>query len=582
MVHPPNVSEPGNLLVGAAVGSGIAAQTAERGGADFLLAVNAGRMRNMGAPSIASMLPCHDATLLTEDFAAREVLPRVGIPVLLGVNCWGADAAADHVLSRIGEHGFAGAVNFPNATLMPRGMRSALDRAGRGFRREIDVLRRVQDAGLLALYYCGTKEHARTAGEAGLRMILLNFGWNAGGSAGHSRRASLEEVGLVARDYAALIRGINPEARILLEGGPVVSADDLGHVASVASLDGYVGGSTLDRLPFEESVLNRIAGYRQASDRRRRLTRQQTDLQRWGHRHGLTGSAPAMIAFLQRLRALSQVSERSVALALEPGAPLTSVVSALHPDSRGQMPQLDASAGDHATRLAQRLFGRDSEEGHEGGLLTDPAGGAILLRNIHLALPGLQRRLARSLRERMLVTSRRRRRMKVYARCLFVFDRSSLEAPLPDNLHSELAELLAGWTMTMPPLRDRIEDLGELIETTATASGMALEALPRLTPGALQRLRRHNWARNEAELEQFVGRMLDAGGDQPLSSDVVDGLLASDAEVEHAQASEADIEKRRIVDALWRHGFNKGETAAALNISRKTLYNRMKRLGLRE
>ena len=46
------------LLIGAAVGSGIAAQTAEIGGADILLAVNAGRMRNMGAPSIASMLPC--------------------------------------------------------------------------------------------------------------------------------------------------------------------------------------------------------------------------------------------------------------------------------------------------------------------------------------------------------------------------------------------------------------------------------------------------------------------------------------------------------------------------------------------
>src|SRR5260370_42531370 len=39
-----------SFLIGAAIGTGMIAKAAERGGADFLLALNAGRVRVMGAP----------------------------------------------------------------------------------------------------------------------------------------------------------------------------------------------------------------------------------------------------------------------------------------------------------------------------------------------------------------------------------------------------------------------------------------------------------------------------------------------------------------------------------------------------
>src|SRR5215471_21259866 len=74
------------ILVGAAIGTGMTAQAAERGGADLLLALNAGRFRSMGVPSIASMLalrPCNDFVL---DFARAEILPRVTIPVFFGAS----------------------------------------------------------------------------------------------------------------------------------------------------------------------------------------------------------------------------------------------------------------------------------------------------------------------------------------------------------------------------------------------------------------------------------------------------------------------------------------------------------------
>ena len=100
-------------LVGAAVGSGIVARAAEQGGADFLLAINAGRLRSMGAPSIACMLPSHHAASLTWDFATSEILPITDLPVYVGVNCWNSAEAPDALAQRILEAGFAGAVNLP-------------------------------------------------------------------------------------------------------------------------------------------------------------------------------------------------------------------------------------------------------------------------------------------------------------------------------------------------------------------------------------------------------------------------------------------------------------------------------------
>src|SRR3546814_6432826 len=102
------------FLIGAAIGSGNIALAAERGGADFLLAINAGRLRNMGAPSIACMLPIFDAGPMTEDFARRELLPLCKVPVLLGVNVWEEICEPRAIAEKVAEAGLAGAVNFPS------------------------------------------------------------------------------------------------------------------------------------------------------------------------------------------------------------------------------------------------------------------------------------------------------------------------------------------------------------------------------------------------------------------------------------------------------------------------------------
>ena len=573
-----SIADRGAVLIGAAIGSGIAAVTAERGGADFLLAVNAGRMRNRGAASIASMLPCHDPAALTEDFLAKEVLPSVRIPVLLGVNCWGATCSSEAIVERVRALGAAGAVNFPNATLMSPGMRALLGKAGRGAKREVQVLRAVQDAGLLSIYYCGTREHARMAAEAGLDMILLNFGWNVGGIAGHERRVSLEEVCLVAHEHARIIRRIKPRARILLEGGPIITAEDLGHVARVASIDGYVGGSTLDRLPYEESVMNRIAGYRHATSGSAELGEGQNELLGWGRRQGFVGRSQALLQYLATLRSFAD-STHPLGMFHDPGADLGPSLRALAgKGGPGAVVDLDPASAIYPGHVAQQLFGR---EAGESGLLADPRARLLVLHGVEKFPPSVQRRIARSLKNGSMASRDARRRLPILARCVFVFEGLERQAAFPPELTAELAHLLTGWSVALPPLRDRVEDLPDLFARTCERSGISREAIPRLSPAALQDFRRHPWRRNENELEEIVGRVLGLGLAGPLSHEEAAHLLRVAGQAD-APARPGEMERSSIVEALWRNGFHKGRTAAALHISRKTLYNKMRKFGLRD
>jgi predicted TIM-barrel enzyme len=87
MVASTAVARRPDILVGAAIGLGMTARAAADGGADFLLALNAGRLRVMGAPSLAAMLPICDSNPFTDAFARREILDRKRSPATLLSRC---------------------------------------------------------------------------------------------------------------------------------------------------------------------------------------------------------------------------------------------------------------------------------------------------------------------------------------------------------------------------------------------------------------------------------------------------------------------------------------------------------------
>src|SRR5688572_26779509 len=101
-----SVRERGEFLVGAGVGSGLFAEAAERGGADFIFALSPGRLRLMGAASAACMLPILDSNTFVASFGSNEFVDRCSIPVVFGASVMTPQRSAAEIALSIAELGF--------------------------------------------------------------------------------------------------------------------------------------------------------------------------------------------------------------------------------------------------------------------------------------------------------------------------------------------------------------------------------------------------------------------------------------------------------------------------------------------
>jgi predicted TIM-barrel enzyme len=563
-----------NFLVGAAVGSGVVARAAEDGGADFLLALNAGRLRSMGAPSIACMLPISNAGQITLSFAEGEVLPQAKLPVYLGITSWAGEPHDEDQAERLVELGFAGAVNFPSCMHMPAAMRRQLDRVNLGVRRELSLLRMVQARGAKGLFYCGNKADARMAAEADIDGIVFNFGWNVGGMRGHRSTITLEEAALIARDVARLVRGLSKHTQVFLEGGPILTADDLSYVVRHADIDGYVGGSTIDRFPVQYSVVNQIAAYKLAAvrpgDQEREVQAALTDLARFG----LVGETPAFTSFaVQLLRAAGNRSP--ILLTGEPGSDLSSAVDALLSLAGAAVRQrakfFDFAENLSPHRMNEILFGRRSGERTAPGLLTGDEGDAVVLMSCQ-AMPRLvARRLKTALRDGRAHPVGSRAPVRLAGRLLFVSE-TATDSPVDDVSGAAVR-------LTFPPMRDRHGDIKLILERKLDEIGLDVSQRAFIRPAAYRVLMAHRWRRNDAELKGLAVALARFAPATPIEAHVMRDLLEGHAPEQGGDDLD-ELTRQQIVQALVQNGFHRGATARMLGMSRKTLYNRMRRLGL--
>ena len=490
----------------------------------------------MGCPSIACMMPMANADALTLDFAERELLPATNLPVLLGTSSWGSPLNPKALLAM----GFAGAVNFPSAMHYGAAMQAMLQRAGLGFDAEVERLAVVQAAGGIAMLYCGTREQARAGAEAGIDHLLFNYGWNAGSSLGgrhgHTARMSLHEAAHVAHDISRMVRRIHPRAKLLLEGGPIVTADDLGFVLRSAAIDGYIGGSTIERLPLERSVADRIAAYRLAQHQPGRADAERERLLRWGARAGFVGTSDALVGYLDKLRAVAP-GRSDLVLEVEDGVDVE--------------PSLDAIRD--AMGIGRRTSRSVAIDGSRP-LATLPDSVALIVVRNPSAMPD-------ELRTALDDSTARVVRV----------ERHGTAGPGARSM-ARSSDL----RLTVPPLRDRTDEIETLWTTSLDVlTGVRTSRRP-LSASALLRLRGHDWPGNEREFRDVVRTVALASTPEDVHADEIERALNGlpPGTVGHLDPRD------RILEALWRNGYRKGRTAAALGIGRKTLYNRMRRYGI--
>ena len=305
----------------------------------------------------------------------------------------------------------------------------------------------------------------------------------------------------------------------------------------------------------------------------------------------------AMKTALHQAR-LAAATDSIVLLQGESGSGKDYVARWIHDHSRrAPGPYFAVNCAAIARDLAEsELFGHErgsftGAHGRKRGLLELAEGGTLLLNEIGELTLSLQSKLLTFLDTRSFMRVGGEKSITVNARIIAATNRSLDKEVVEGRFLSPLLYRLNVFAITVPPLRDRIEDIPVLVEEIMSrlAKELQLTSLPVIDPASVAALAGYDWPGNVRELRNVLERSLMLSDGRNLNV-ALPSIAASHQSWTHA--SSFPIHKQTLhdvtdgvikslcVEALRRCEGNKRHAARMLGISRDSLYRHMKRFGI--
>ena len=257
----------GRHIIGAAVGSGLTAKLAALGGADILLALSAGKYRIMGRSSFSSYFCYGNNNAQVMELGKREIFPIVrDVPLLFGLMATDPTIDLYDCLQKIRAAGFAGIVNFPTVALIDGKFREALEEEGTTFDREVAAIKLANHFDLFTMAFVTNEHETRQMLAAGADVICVHLGLTRGGFLGAKKFISIDDAQKSAKKIFDLCRKLKPDALRMIYAGPANTLADMKFLFRNSDCQGYIGGSTFDRIPIERGVFDTVKTFKRGSD----------------------------------------------------------------------------------------------------------------------------------------------------------------------------------------------------------------------------------------------------------------------------------------------------------------------------
>ncbi|MBL8607340.1 MAG: sigma 54-interacting transcriptional regulator, partial [Myxococcales bacterium] len=205
------------------------------------------------------------------------------------------------------------------------------------------------------------------------------------------------------------------------------------------------------------------------------------------------------------------------------------------------------------------------------GLFVAARGGTLFLDEIGEMPLAMQVKLLRVLQEREVRPLGSTRVIPVDARIVSATHRDLRAQIDGGQFREDLYYRVAVVDLTLPPLRERIDDVPALAELFVERLRQRSGSDRRLSPAAMGQLVRHGWPGNVRELESALARAFYLGDGPEILE--VPGLASP------GRARRKD-EREVLAAALAREGWNVRKVAQMLGIPRATFYRRLARYGL--
>jgi len=315
----------------------------------------------------------------------------------------------------------------------------------------------------------------------------------------------------------------------------------------------------------------------------------------------IVGSSAPMRAALELARKVAP-TDSTVLLRGESGSGKDLFARAIHFSSRrADGPWVKVNCGALPEQLLEsELFG------HERGAFTgavrqkpgrfeDAAGGTLFLDEIGELPVTLQVKLLQVIEEKTFTRVGGNQPLTVDVRILAATNRPLEDMVAARTFREDLFFRLNVFPIVLPPLRDHMADLPGLVEHVMRHHGAAPE---KLTPAAREALGRYTFPGNVRELEHTLERALILAGADPIGPEHLSfarpealrggagpgafaGAPAWVPDIPPDGLSLEVLERELILKALDRAAGNKSRAARLLGLTRRTLYSRMERHGLR-
>ncbi len=307
--------------------------------------------------------------------------------------------------------------------------------------------------------------------------------------------------------------------------------------------------------------------------------------------HGILGKHPVMESLFQLIEKAAE-SDAPVLIRGESGTGKELVAHAIHTLGRrrnGPFVQFNCAALNESL-LESELFGHTKGAftgayRHRIGRFEAANSGDIFLDEIGDIPPGSQAKLLRVLETKQFERVGDNRPIFTDVRIISATNRKLEELAAKGVFRLDLFYRINVLPVCLPPLRDRRSDIPLLVESfLEELSSESGKKVIGLSPEAMNILMTYPWPGNVRELKSALEYAFVIAESRPIGLAHLPASLMTAPDSSSSASTDGSRdskEKTQLIEALIAAGFNRSKAAEILGIHRMTVWNRMKKYGLR-
>jgi two-component system response regulator AtoC len=299
----------------------------------------------------------------------------------------------------------------------------------------------------------------------------------------------------------------------------------------------------------------------------------------------IIGHSPLMLEAFKRVARAAR-GEASVLILGENGTGKERVARALHEKSdRADHPFVAVNLAALNPHLVEsELFGHvrgafTDARADRQGVFEEAHGGTLFFDEIGDLDPGIQVKLLRAIQDRRIKRVGGNDEIEVDIRLVSATNKDIQQLVRDGHFREDLYYRINVMMVSLPPLRDRREDIPELAEYFLARYAVKLgRSVPRVTPEAMEVLVRYHWPGNVRELENVAQNAVQFCNDGVITGDqLLVGPLAAEVDSAPPDREGSGLPTLRdkmdeyILEVLGHTGGNLTQAARILGVTRRTL-----------